>query len=202
MSRRVPKNYADRYPRRADFDELAVTVRAMASDDAARITEFAGNLPTHDRLYLQKDITQTEVVEGWLDDLAAGRMAAVMALDGDRMIGYAMVIPSEEAWSRHVAEIRVAVLPETRGKGFGRFLTQEAFAMALACEVEKMVARMTPDQQGGIAAFEGLGFRPEGLLRDHIIDQNGDRHDLLMMGHDVQRFHSTMQAYGMGEGLS
>ena len=81
--------------------------------------------------------------------------------------------------------------------GLGRFLAQEAFAIALACNVEKMTARMTPDQQGAVAAFEGLGFRAEGLLRDHMIDKDGNRHDLLIMGHDVQRFQSTMQSYGI-----
>ena len=87
-----------------------------------------------------------------------------------------------------------------RGKGLGR-LTQEAFALALELGIEKMVAQMTVDQKGAIAVFEGMGFRPEALLRDHVKDRERKKHDLLVLSHDVARFQSQMDAYGVGEAL-
>jgi RimJ/RimL family protein N-acetyltransferase len=88
-----------------------------------------------------------------------------------------------------------------RGKGLGRLLTQEAFALALELGIEKMVAQMTVDQKGAIAVFEGMGFRPEALLRDHVKDREGKKHDLLVLSHDVARFQSQMDAYGVSEAL-
>jgi RimJ/RimL family protein N-acetyltransferase len=80
-------------------------------------------------------------------------------------------------------------------------LTQEAFANALGLGIEKMVAQMTLDQKGAIATFEGLGFRPEALLRDHVKDREGRTHDLLVLSHDVARFEAQRAAYGVADAL-
>jgi len=84
----------------------------------------------------------------------------------------------------------------------GERLTQEIFALALESGIEKMVARMTTDQKGAIATFEGLGFRPEALLRDHVKDIDGNTHDLVVMSHSVEEFEQTLAAYGVVENVS
>ena len=58
---------------------------------------------------------------------------------------------------------------------------------------------MTVDQKGAITVFEGMGFRPEALLRDHVKDRDGRTHDLLVLSHDVAHFQAQMDAYGVGE---
>jgi RimJ/RimL family protein N-acetyltransferase len=63
------------------------------------------------------------------------------------------------------------------------------------------VARMTVDQKGAIATFEGLGFRPEAVMRDHVKDAEGNPHDLVVMALPVAEFHRTLDAYGVGEAL-
>jgi L-amino acid N-acyltransferase YncA len=98
-----------------------------------------------------------------------------------------------------VAEIRVVLLDSMRGKGLGRLLTEEAFAAALAQGAEKITARMTLDQKGAIAVFEGLGFTLEAMLRDQVKDRDGRKHDLLILSHDVARMSAQHEAYGLGE---
>ena len=88
-----------------------------------------------------------------------------------------------------------------RAQGLGRLLTQEAFAVALGLGIEKMVAQMTVDQKGAISVFQGMGFRPEALLRDHVKDRDGRTHDLLILSHDVAKFQSQLDAYGLTEAL-
>ncbi len=91
------------------------------------------------------------------------------------------------------------VAESMRGAGLGRVLTQEAFANALAGGIEKMVAQMTLDQKGAIATFEGLGFRPEALLRDQVKDRQGNKHDLLVLSHEVAKFEAQRAAYGVNQ---
>jgi RimJ/RimL family protein N-acetyltransferase len=62
-----------------------------------------------------------------------------------------------------------------------------------------MVAQMTLDQQQAIAIFEHLGFKAEALLRDHVKDRTGEKHDLLVLSHDVGGFGAQLAAYGVGE---
>ena len=42
---------------------------------------------------------------------------------------------------------------------------------------------MTTDQQGAIAVFEGLGFKPEAILREHVRDDAGAAYDLVVLSH-------------------
>jgi len=68
--------------------------------------------------------------------------------------------------------------------------------MALELGVEKLLARMTPDQDGARVLFEELGFKPEALLKDYVKDRDGNYHDMLLKGCSVQSFLAQREAYG------
>lgn len=189
------------YPRTVESGSWSWTLRAMTRSDRDGLLALARSIPEHDQLFLRRDITRPEVVDRWIADLEAGELATVLAESVGAIDGYATVQPDRDTWSPHVAELRVHVAPGQRGRGLGRILTQEAFALALSAGIEKMTARMTPDQHSALRTFEGLGFRAEGLLRDYVRDRNGDLHDLLVLSHDVARFHAMLQAYGVVDAL-
>ena len=67
------------------------------------------------------------------------------------------------------------------------------------CGFEKLTARMTLDQNAAITVFEELGFKREAMLRDHVKDRDGKKHDLLILSHDVEGFLAQMHAYGLDE---
>lgn len=190
------------YPRIFRLPGGDVQLRYMTPADREAALTFARALPPHDLLFLRRDITQPEALDFWIAGLARGRIVTLLAERGGRVVGYATIDRGDLSWSPHVAELRVLVSAEARGHGLGRLLTQEAFATALDLGIEKMVAQMTADQKGAVAVFEGMGFRAEALLRDHVKDRDGQKHDLLILSHDVARFQAQMDAYGIGEALS
>ncbi|MGI8927582.1 MAG: GNAT family N-acetyltransferase [Tepidiformaceae bacterium] len=187
------------YPETVRMDGHDVTLRYMVPADKAAILAFARALPEHDLLFLRRDITREDAVEAWLQEIAEGLMVTVLAVQGENVAGYGTIHKSDLRWSQHVAELRVMVAEGMRGKGLGRLLTQEAFAIALTHGIEKMMAQMTLDQKGAIAAFEGIGFKAEALLRDHVKDSQGNKHDLLVLSHEVASFESKLAAYGVDE---
>ena len=71
--------------------------------------------------------------------------------------------------------------------------------VALTQGLEKLTAHMTPDQQAAMAVFEGMGFKPEALLRNHVRDHQGDKHDIVILSHDVAAFQAQMEQYGLNE---
>jgi L-amino acid N-acyltransferase YncA len=131
--------------------------------------------------------------------MKSGEIVTILAEYKGDIVGYATIHRSLLRWTAHVAELRVMVAESMRGAGLGRVLTQEAFANALAGGIEKMVAQMTLDQKGAIATFEGLGFRPEALLRDQVKDRQGNKHDLLVLSHEVAKFEAQRAAYGVNQ---
>ncbi len=189
------------YPHTIVVGELQIELRPMTRADEAEVLAFAQRLPRHDLLFLRRDITRPEGLGGWLRDIEAGHVTTLLARHENALVGYATMHRSELGWSAHVAELRIVVAPDYRGKGLGRALTQEIFALAIGSGIEKLVARMTLDQKGAIATFEGLGFRPEALMRDHVKDLDGNSHDLIVMSHAVEEFQQTLDAYGVPESL-
>lgn len=175
------------YPRRVALPSGAqVQLRPMTPDDANLVLTFAKSLPADDLLFLRTDITSPAVVAQWLKNLAAGRTATVIAEVGGEMAGYASLHHHETSWQRHLGEIRIQAGPRHRSQGLGRVLAGEVFALATALGLRKIVAQMTVDQKGAIATFERLGFRPEALLSDFVMDREGRTRDLMIMAYDVE----------------
>ena len=110
---------------------------------------------------------------------------SLVAIAGDEIVATTAVIRDPLSWSAHVADLRLLVLPESRGKGVGRALLEASIEHAISQGATKLTARMTPDQRGAITLFEETGFRGEALLRDQVRDTNGDLHDIAVLSLDV-----------------
>jgi RimJ/RimL family protein N-acetyltransferase len=162
------------------------TFRLMDGDDAERVVQFARALPEEDLLFLRVDLTDPDVVEQWLGNQKAGRSIALYAEVGGEMAGYASLHLNETNWQRHLGEIRIQVGRTHRGIGLGNALAAEVFAIARDLELRKIIAQMTADQKSAIATFEKLGFQPEALLQDFVVDRDGRSRDLVMMSHDIE----------------
>jgi L-amino acid N-acyltransferase YncA len=180
-------------------DGSEITLRLLGRLDREAFLAFTTSLPDHDLLFLRTDITNPDVIDGWLDNIDLERIVTIVGERDGRILGYGSLHMSNAPWSQHVGELRVLIDGSMRGKGLGRALTESVFAQALNRGIEKMVAQMTVDQKGAIATFEELGFKPEALLLDHVKDREGKKHDLLVYSHDVHGFQAQMDAYGVSD---
>lgn len=185
------------YPLQMKLKGVDYTLRPMTVDDGERLRNFALELPPHDLLFMRRDITKPEGLARWTDAVSRGAMYTILCADDHGIAGYSSLHLTELDWSKHVADLRVATADRARGAGLGRLLTREAFNMALALGIEKVVARMTPDQQGARALFQELGFQPEALLKDEVKDREGEYHDLLIMACNVDTFLAQRRAFGV-----
>lgn len=188
-----------RYPRTVPYGDSEVLFRLMTPADEAAVLSFGQALPTHDLLFLRRDITEPKVLSAWVKELEAGSITSLLATQGDELLGCSAVVTDTHSWSPHVGELRVLLSPQLREQGLGRALIQESFIIALAQGLEKLTAQMTADQQAAIAVFEGMGFKPEALLRDHVRDAAGEKHDIVILSHDVAEFQAKMEQYGLND---
>ena len=184
-------------PRSFETDAGKVEVRFMTPADEPALLAFAQALPVHDMLFLPRDIAQPKVLSAWVREVERGHLPTLLAVKDGRVVGCGTMVRDPQSWSPHVGEVRTVISRDVRGKGIGRVLVQECFAILVAEGVEKIVAQMTLDQEGGVAVFESLGFRSEALLRDHVIDRDGKKHDIVILSHDVAKVMARMGAYGL-----
>lgn len=182
------------YPKTVKLGETsAVTLRWLSPRDREEVWRFFERVPEEDRAFLKEDVMSRLEVERWLDRLDPNRETVVVAEALPRIVGAAVLERQRYGWAQHVGEIRILVDPAVRRQGLGYVLAEEIFLLAVKLGLEKIVAAMMADQPSPVRVFERLGFRPEALLRDHVKDRHGRRHDLLLMAHAVQDFMGRAQ---------
>ena len=185
------------YPRYVTTEAGEIEFRLMSRADEAAVLDFARALPTHDLLFLPRNISEPKVLSAWINEIERGAITSLIALRGRQVVGCGTLVRDPHSWSPHVGEIRMVVSQDVRGKGVGRALSQETFALALGAGLEKLSVQMTVDQAAAIALFESLGFKAEALLRDHVRDVDGKKHDIVVLGHNVAQVRAQMEAYGL-----
>ena len=201
------------YPRTIALGGTEYELRYMRPGDEAAVLAFACELPPHDLLFLPRDITHPKVLAAWMHEIERGALTTLLAFrgagvagdtdtvtaegTGGDIVGCATIARDPLSWSPHVAELRVVVAAGARGHGLGRALSADAGELAVASGVEKLTVQMTPDQIGAVTVFETMGFKAEALLRDHVKDADGSKHDLVILSLDVERFRARAAAYGL-----
>jgi ribosomal protein S18 acetylase RimI-like enzyme len=189
------------YPRRVTTDTGEIELRLMSQADEASMLDFAQKLPVHDLLFLPRDISEPRVLAALIKEIERGSITSLLAVKSGKVVGCGTIVRDPLSWSPHVGEIRNVVSPDVRGQGVGRALSQETFALALSAGLEKLLVQMTVDQTGAIAIFEGLGFKSEALLHDHVKDKTGKKHDIVVLGHNVAQAGAQLEAYGLPDAV-
>jgi L-amino acid N-acyltransferase YncA len=149
-------------------------------------------------------------------DGVAWKLRPMTGGDRDALLALARSIPEHdqlflrrditrpEVVDRWIAELEsgelVTVLAERDGAIDG-YATVQPDRDTWSPHVAELRVHVAPDQKAAQRAFEDLGFRLEGLLRDYVKDRTGRTHDLLVMSHDVERFHAMLEAFGVADAL-
>jgi L-amino acid N-acyltransferase YncA len=171
-------------------------IRRLETGDEVALMRFVSRIPEGDRTFFKEDVLDAEVVGAWV---RRGEARSLAVEDGE-VLGTVTVVPLQD-WSSHVGEVRVIVDPAHRRRGIGRALARHAVLESLDLGLEKMVVEVIADQDATIAMFRSLGFDPEALLKDHVRDDEGQLHDLMLLAHSVEASLASMNAVGLGDAL-
>lgn len=186
-----------RLPKEFILKDRHVNLRLLVKDDREAMVAFARALPLNDLLFLRRDITEPACVDDWIRETGEGVVITIVACEGPDIVGYATFDRGRVRWSLHVAEIQVVVAESVRGLGVGRLLLELAFELALAAGVQKVIARLTPNQTQAILLFDELGFEHEATLHAHAIGVHGCLHDLLVYSYQAKQ-HEDQRCDGCG----
>ena len=173
-------------------------IRAPGPEDLDALLDFFERVPEGERTFFKEHVLDRSTVEGWLTT-ERGRRGLAFGEDGG-VVGYVAVVP-HTGWSDHVGDVRLVVDPQRRAQGLGRALARWALLQAVECGLTKLTVEVVAEQEGAVAMFSGLGFRPEGLLLDHVRDHDGVLRDLVLLSHPVADSWSAMETAGIDDAL-
>jgi len=162
-------------------DGSKATLRPMVKEDVQKLLAFFRKLPEEDRLFLKDDVTDEKVIQRWADELDYEKTFPILAEVGDQIVADATLHTQERGWMRHIGEVRCVVAREYQRKGLGTILIREMFHRALQKRLHKLRAAMPETQVGAMKAFQTIGFKKEAVLKEHVVDLKGNKHDLVIM---------------------
>ena len=172
-------------------------ISPLSPQVAGPLEEFFRRVPESDHNSFAEDVLVPGLVQSWLQDTRGSRAVAV---EDGQVLGYVAVLPLV-GWSSHVGSLRVVVDPASRGRGVGRALARHGLLASLELGLTKTVVEVVVDAVPAIGMFEGLGFEPEALLRDHVRDKTGALRDLVVLAHLVEGTWSGMATAGLEDAL-
>src|ERR1700746_4232710 len=74
-------------PRHVKPDARDIEFRLMSRADEAAVLAFAQKLPTHDLLFLPRNISQPKVLSAWINEIERGDITSLVALKGGKGVG-------------------------------------------------------------------------------------------------------------------
>ena len=175
-------------------------LRPIQPGDRELITEFFVRVPERDRTFFNEDVLDPDVVEGILRP-REGDLRLILVDDDGTLVGW-LALFGGVGWSHHVARIGLVVDPAARGRGLGKQLAREGLLRGLQAGYSKLVVEIIAEERPAIGMFQAIGFQIEALLLDHVRDQAGKVHDLVVLAHHAEQAESELEAIGVGSEVS
>jgi putative acetyltransferase len=159
-----------------------VEVRPARPGDLSGVTELIGAVAGERRFIRTEEVTRarTRQTRRWLRRSWTRDQAHLVAVADGRVVGDLGVGREDNAVTRHVASLGMAVLAEWRGRGVGSALLAEAFHWARWAGVEKLALTVYPHNQRAINLYKKFGFVEEGRLAGHSKKSYGYEDEVVM----------------------
>lgn len=175
------------YPKKVKLQTgTIVTIRPMVKEDADKLHTFFSRVPREDRLFLREDVSRRDVIDAWARELDYEKILPLVAVAGDNIVGDASLHRRKLGWTSHVGKVRLVIDKDYRGKGLGTALLHELIDVAKKAGLELLIAEVMGVQTAAIAAFRSLGFERDHVFYNHVKDQAGKQHNLVVMIKNLQ----------------
>src|SRR5258708_8317713 len=100
------------YPRHAKTDAGEIEFRLMSRTDEVAVLDFAQKLPTHDLLFLPRNISQPKVLSAWINEIERGDITSLLAVQAGKGVGCGTLGRGPPFWSPPCCGIPMVVAPE------------------------------------------------------------------------------------------
>jgi len=140
-----------------------VEIRAIRHEDWEQIWPFFHDIVADGETYAYPDDLTAERAEAMWSVNPPG--TTLVAVDGDQVLGVAMIGPNRPGRGSHVATASFMVSPVARGQGVGRRLAEYALQWAAETGFKAMQFNAVVNTNtAAIALWESLGFETIGVV--------------------------------------
>lgn len=145
-----------------------MTTPIILAITAAHIASFRECLDTvarEKRWLAQVEAPPLERVEGFVRDGIAAGVAQFVAVDGDRVVGWADIFPAWAAAVSHCGSLGMGVLAPYRRQGLGERLLRACIGKAQLQGLTRIELEARADNVAALALYRRVGFVQEAVKR-------------------------------------
>ena len=163
-------------------DGTGVTLRPLKSGDEKLLYDMFKRFPVDELWFLNHDVSDPKLLESWIKDLDISRVVSIVAMLEGKIIANAALMMKSHGSKSHIGKIRIAVDPLFREKRLGTWMLLDLINVAIAIGLQILVMRLVQGRDDSIiSGVRKLGFSEEAVIRDHLLDKEGNRHNLVVM---------------------
>ncbi len=184
----------DEFPKEVTLkDGQKVAIRLLQAGDFDKLIAFFQAVPEQDRMFLQHDVTNPDLIRKWTEQLDFDRTIPLIAETKGRVIADGTLHLSPHGWAQHVGQIRLVVASDFRHLGLGTLITRELVLLAEDRDLEKLYANVIEDDAVSIKMLQRLGFKTVAVLKDLVKDKTGRKRNLAIMINDVAEVEKILE---------
>ena len=164
-----------------------IYLRALESSDLDRMHKWHNDRSLYEMLGGPFHFVSKQAVEAWLDSktsfsASADEINLAMCVTGsDKHVGN--IYLRQINWISRHAELKILIGdPEERSKGYGKAAIRQLLTYAFNdLGLKRIYLNVLTDNPAAINAYEKIGYRVEGTLRNQVFKQ-GSWKDVIVMG--------------------
>jgi L-amino acid N-acyltransferase YncA len=182
------------FPRIKKLDDgRDVTIRRKTRDDLDASMQFYASMPEQERELMRIDVTDRSVVQSRFDEIEKGNAVYLIALEGERIIGEAILETMRFGWLRRTGEIRILILPEFRRSDLARILAREVFLLTARMGLSNVIARILDGETWMYETLQRLHFKHEATQKNHAVDMHDKQHDVHLMTYNLTKMWGDIE---------
>jgi len=163
-------------------DGTGVTLRPLEPGDEEALHRMFRRLTEDERWFLNHDVTDARLIHEWVSDQDPNRVVSVVALLEGRIIANAVLMMKDYGAKSHVGKVRITVVPEFRERRLGTWMLLDLISLGMSVGLRMLVMRLVEGRDASlINSVRKLGFDEEAVLRDYVLDKDGNPQNLVIM---------------------
>ena len=171
-------------------DGTSVLLRPVVQSDEDALRTFFTSIPEEEQWFLRENLSDPKLLHQWIAALDYDYVLPIVAVreDDGTVVANLRLYRSKSDSIRHLAHLRVMVLPGYRDLKVGSWMILDSVKLAMDLGIEKLIAEFVDGiEDGAIAAAKKLDFHQEAVLKDYVKDRQGRDRDLIIMVRNLHR---------------
>lgn len=159
---------------------MTIDIRPIESNQIEDFHALVDSVARERRYLAFLEAPPIESTREYVGRMIAHGLPQFLAWDGGRAVGWCDVVRMSRPVQAHAGILGMGLLPDYRGKGYGRALIERTLKAAWDCGLIRVELDVYADNEPAIALYESVGFEREGLLRKSVLI-DGDYKDSVAM---------------------